>query len=110
MWNSNKGCVDLCLLQTKMKRSCSIISGWQYLFVCLLKYFRQTFTLRMIMFGYSMMSSVVVCISAGCLVFSSASAVTQIFVFVTNKTEFSFGAHCMLSDFNYFCLVNQQRK
>lgn len=84
--------------------------GWQYLFVCLLKYFRQTFTLRMIMFGHSIMSSVVVCISAGCLVFSSASAVTQIFVFVTNKTESSFGAHCMLSDFSYFCLVSQQRK
>lgn len=62
------------------------------------------------MFGYSMMSSAVVCVSAGCLVFNIASAVNQIFVFVTNKPESSSGAHCVLSDFNYFCFVNQQRK
>jgi len=62
------------------------------------------------MFGYRMMSSAVVYVSAGCLVFNITSAVIQIFVFVTNKPESSFGAHNMLSDLNYFCFVNQQRK
>jgi hypothetical protein len=62
------------------------------------------------MFGYSMMFSAVVYVSAGCLVFNSASAIIQVFVFVTNKPESSFGARHMLSDFNYFCFVNQQRK
>lgn len=62
------------------------------------------------MFGYSMMSSVVVYVSAGCLVFNRASAVIQISVFVSNKPESSFGAHHMLSDFNYFCFVSQKRK
>jgi len=94
MWSNNKGCVDLYPLQTKMKRSCSIISGNGIicLFICLLKYFRHTFTLRVIMFEYSMMSSAVVYVSAGCLVFNSASAVIHIFVFVTNKPE-SFLGH-----------------
>jgi len=80
------------------------------LFICLLKYFRHIFTVRVIMFGYSMMSSAVVYVSAGCLVFNSASAIIQVFVFVTNKPESSFGAHHMLSDCNYFCFVKQQRK
>lgn len=57
-----------------------------------------------------MMSSAVVYVSAGCLVFNSASAVMQIFVFVTNKPESSSGAHHMLNDFNYFYFVSQQRK
>jgi hypothetical protein len=39
------------------------------------------------MFEYSMMSSAVVYVSAGCLVFNSASAVIHIFVFVTSKPE-----------------------
>jgi hypothetical protein len=57
------------------------------------------------MFGYGKRSSAVVFVSAGCLVFNSASAVLQIFVFVTNKLESSFRAHLILSDFNYFCFV-----
>jgi hypothetical protein len=60
------------------------------------------------MFGYSMMSSVVVYVSVGCLVFNIASAVIQIFVFMTNKTESSFGAHRMLSDFVSRLSINKE--
>lgn len=62
------------------------------------------------MFEYSMMSSAVVYVIAGYLVFNSASAVIHIFAFVTNKPESSFRAHHILSEFNYFCFVSRQRK
>jgi len=116
MWSNNKGCVDLYPLQTKNEEEL-LYNFWEWhylfvcLFICLLKYFRHTVTLRVFIFGYSMTSSAVVYVSAGCLVFNSASAVIHIFFFfVRNKPESSFGAHHILSDFNYFCFVRQQRK